>query len=82
MTEAVLYQSILQKLGQLSPKGLPEVDAFLTFLVSQQGKGKKKSSKSIAHLFGAWKDWNEQEFQDFLEHTTEARNDLFATREL
>jgi hypothetical protein len=36
MTEAVLYQSVLQKLGQLSPQNLAELDAFWAFLVEKQ----------------------------------------------
>ncbi len=84
MTEALLYQSILQKLGQLPVNGLPQVDAFLAFLVSQEPKklGKESPKKSIDHLFGAWKTWDENEFQDFLAHTAEVRNNLFSTRDI
>ncbi len=34
----------------------------------------------ISHLAGAWKDWNDQEFEDFLKVTRETRNDLFTPR--
>jgi hypothetical protein len=88
MTEALLYQSILQKLGQVSPNGLPEVEAFLTLLVSRQTKStgssntKKTGKQSIAHLFGAWEDWDEHEFQAFLAHIQEVRANLFSSREI
>jgi hypothetical protein len=84
MTEALLYQSILQKLGQLPLKGLPQVDAFLAFLVSQEPKKAADAppKKTIGHLFGAWKTWDEQEFQDFLAHTAEVRGNLFSTRDI
>lgn len=36
MSEAVLYQSVLQKLGQLSPQHLVELNAFLGILLQKQ----------------------------------------------
>ena len=33
MSDTVLYQSILQKLGQLNPKALSQVDAILSVLI-------------------------------------------------
>ena len=33
MSDTVLYQSILQKLGQLNPKNLSQVDAILSVLI-------------------------------------------------
>ena len=33
MTESILYQSVLQKLGQLNPNNLSQLDAFLSVLL-------------------------------------------------
>ena len=33
MSDTILYQSVLQKLGQLSPNNLAQLDAFLTGLI-------------------------------------------------
>ena len=33
MTDTVLYQSVLQKLGQLNPNSLSQLDAFLSVLI-------------------------------------------------
>ncbi len=33
MTDTVLYQSVLQKLGELNPKNLAQLDAFLSVLI-------------------------------------------------
>ena len=85
MSEGLVYQSVLQKLGQLSPQYLVELDAFLAFLVQKQTKGNVSAIDGISSLdqyFGAWKDWKEEEFQSFLNHTHEIRKDLFFTREL
>lgn len=75
MSEIVLYQSILQKLGQLSPKDLAELDAFLAILVQRETKSRQAQNpnQALNELFGAWKDWEEEEFQAFLDHTKEVR---------
>jgi hypothetical protein len=33
MTDTILYQSVLQKLGQLNPNNLSQLDAFLSVLI-------------------------------------------------
>ncbi len=69
MSEAVLYQSVLQKLGQLSPQKLVELDAFLAVLVKKQTKGVESVANGknpVDQYFGAWKDWDDEEFQSFL----------------
>ncbi|WP_373551773.1 hypothetical protein [Haliscomenobacter sp.] len=86
MSEVILYQSVLQKLGQLSPQNLAELDAFLAFLVQKQTKGLRSDEGAAQalpeQLFGAWKEWDEQEFQSFLDYTNEVRADLYNNREL
>ena len=58
MTETVLYQSVLQKLGQLNPNNLSQLDAFLSVLIGQNAPSKidkttQSESKSAV-------DWLEQ----------------------
>jgi len=53
MTEAVLYQSVMQKLGQLSPQNLAELDAFLAFLVEKQERA--IANKKPKFGFGKYK---------------------------
>ena len=58
MTETVLYQSVLQKLGQLNPNNLSQLDAFLSVLIGQNtplkiDKNAQPESKSAI-------DWLEQ----------------------
>ena len=58
MTETVLYQSVLQKLGQLNPNNLSQLDAFLSVLIGQNtplkiDKNAQLESKSAI-------DWLEQ----------------------
>ena len=33
MSDTILYQSVLQKLGQLNPNGLAQIDAVLSILI-------------------------------------------------
>jgi hypothetical protein len=80
MSQIALYQSILQKLGQLSPNDLAALDTFLSSLIKQ--KPKKKPKKSISHLAGAWSKWEETPFQDFLLNTQQTRENLFANHNL
>lgn len=58
MTETVLYQSVLQKLGQLNPNNLSQLDAFLSVLIGQNVPSKIDKtplSKNISAI-----DWLEQ----------------------
>ena len=79
MSQGELYQSVLMKLGQLPDKELAALDAYLSLLA----KGSKTHSKSrnIAHLAGAWKHWDDHDFEDFLQITRQIRQDLFASRQ-
>ncbi len=87
MSEVILYQSVLQKLGQLSPKELFVLDNFLSKLLPQSAENSqprhgKRKKKPVASLFGAWADWDEKEFQEFLNYNAAVRNDIFSTRDL
>lgn len=53
MSDSMLYQSVLQKLGQLSPQKLMELDAFLVVLVEKQERA--KANKKPKFGFGKYK---------------------------
>jgi hypothetical protein len=44
MTDTILYQSVLQKLGQLNPNNLSQLDAFLSVLIGNNPTAKTESS--------------------------------------
>ena len=44
MTDAVLYQSVLQKLGQLNPRNLGQLDVFLSILIGHNSPLKKEDT--------------------------------------
>ena len=54
MSETVLYQSVLQKLGQLNPKSLSQLDAFLSILVGHNTvpKTEKTATNERKSCFG------------------------------
>jgi hypothetical protein len=81
MSDFELYQSVLLKLGQLPSKDLVDVDTFLSLLVEKHKKGKGKNKKTeISKLAGAWKNWDEREFEAFLHATQQTRQSLFSDR--
>ncbi len=47
MSDTILYQSILQKLGQLNPKNLSQVDALLSVLIRHNTAPKTKKNHQI-----------------------------------
>jgi hypothetical protein len=79
MSQVELYQSVLLKLGQLPSKDLAALDAYLSLLTKKNTPSVK--TKGIAHLAGAWKNWEGQEFEDFLQITQQIRSDLFTPRQ-
>lgn len=78
MSQIELYQSVLLKLGQLPAKELAALDAYLSVLATPKEAYKK--TKGIAHLAGAWKNWDDQDFEDFLQITRQIRQDMFMAR--
>ena len=44
MSDAILYQSVLQKLGQLNPKELSQLDSFLSVLIGHNLSKKTEST--------------------------------------
>ena len=79
MSQIELYQSVLLKLGQLPPKELGALDAYLSLLATPKEAPAKP--KSIAHLAGAWKNWNDRDFEDFLHITRQTRQEMFVPRQ-
>jgi hypothetical protein len=47
MKDTILYQSILQKLGQLNPNSLAQLDAFLSVLIGHNSPSKTTKTPSI-----------------------------------
>ncbi len=82
MTQTELYPSILVKLGQLPTTSLADVDLFLAKLAKQHAlRTKPKRYKTrLAKIAGAWKNWDDREFNAFLETTRQIRQELFADR--
>ncbi|MFN4254305.1 MAG: hypothetical protein ACK4Q5_04800 [Saprospiraceae bacterium] len=83
MTQIELYPSILLKLGQLPAESLVEVDLFLSNLAKQHTRVKPKQYKNrLAKVAGAWKNWDDREFNAFLETTRQTRQEMFADRQM
>ncbi len=83
MSQIELYQSILRKLGQLPVASLAELDVFLSSLVKKRSHAKVTAYKTrLAKVAGAWKDWDDYEFNAFLDTTRQIRREMFADREL
>jgi hypothetical protein len=78
MSQVELYQSVLQKLGQLPGKDLADLDAYLSLLAGRNRRSGKNNG--IAHLAGAWQNWDDHDFEDFLQMTRQIRNELFVPR--
>ncbi len=79
MSQVELYQSVLLKLDQLTAKELAALDAYLSVMV--KGSKAQAKPKGIAHLAGAWKNWDDADFEEFLQITRQIRQDMFAPRQ-
>ena len=44
MTDTILHQSVLQKLGQLNPNNLSQLDAFLSVLIDHTTPSKTEKN--------------------------------------
>jgi|GEM_PF-3351035 len=89
MTDIALYQSVLQKLGQVAPQDLSILDAFLTDLVLQGKQAKTVGkSKKLNEAFQSPVYWLEQlaktnafaEIEDPVEWQREMRKDRQLSR--
>jgi len=65
MSDSMLYQSVLQKLGQLSPQKLMELDAFLAVLVEKQERATVNKKPKFG--FGKYKVEISDDFDALLE---------------
>ncbi len=82
MSHAELYQSVLLKLGLLPAKELADLDAYLSQRVKKrQPELKPKNGQSkVLKSAGAWKDWDDKDFEDFLRLARQSREEMFNDR--
>jgi len=69
---------VLQKLVRLPAHELARIDGYLSLLIKRNSAPGKQ--KAIVHLTGAWKNWDEHEFEDFLQSTRTHRQNMLALR--
>lgn len=84
MSQIELYQSVLSKLGQLPVQELVELDAYLSSRLRQKSvkKPSKTTQSNVSKVAGAWKDWSNADFEDFLSVLQHAREEMFTDRAL
>jgi hypothetical protein len=58
MSDTILYQSVLQKLGQLNPNNLSQLDAFLSVLIGHNTTSKTEKTPTPDNKSAI--DWLEQ----------------------
>ncbi len=82
MSQIELYQSVLSKLGQLPVQELVELDAYLSVRLKREPmkKSAKTAQSNVSRVAGAWKDWNNADFEDFLGVLRQSREEMFADR--
>jgi hypothetical protein len=80
MSQIELYQSVLLKLGQLQIQDLAALNDYLATLTKKQKT--RIQQEGIAHLAGAWKQWDDIEFEGFLSATQHIRKDMFIPRQI
>ena len=82
MSQIELYQSVLSKLGQLPFQDLAELDAYLSLRLRQKPvqKRAKSAQSNVSKVAGAWKDWDNADFEDFLRVLQQTRQEMFADR--
>ncbi|MFN0035871.1 MAG: hypothetical protein ACKVUS_12470 [Saprospiraceae bacterium] len=84
MSQVELYQSVLSKLGQLPAQELAALDAYLSSLIRVKPAARKSKigNSNVSKVAGAWKDWDNQEFEDFLQLLKNSREEMFSDRSL
>ena len=82
MSQIELYQSVLSKLGQLPVQELVELDAYLSLRLRRKPlkESTKTTQSNVSKVAGAWKDWNNADFEDFLGVLRQSREEMFADR--
>ncbi len=70
------YQSILARLSQIPASYLQQIDDFLQRF-SKEVKQKDQNRNQILALAGSWNDWQEEDFQEYLQETKKTGNELF-----
>ena len=74
-TEQV-YQSILARLSRIPASYLQQIDDFLQRF-SKDMKQREQNRTQILALAGSWNDWQEEDFQEYLQETKKVGNELF-----
>jgi hypothetical protein len=72
MSQIALYQSVLQKLGQLSPNDLAALDTFLSQLIKQNNKEKPKKTTLKGRFVGTI---SKETATSLLNHVEQSRNE-------
>ncbi len=83
MSQIELYQSVLSKLGQLPFQELAELDTYLSVRLRRkptQSQRAKTAQSNVSKVAGAWKDWDNADFEDFLRVLRQTREEMFADR--
>ena len=78
MSQVELYRSVLLKLGRLSSKELAALNDYLTALETT----KETKASGIGHLAGEWENWEDRDFEEFLQITQQTRQDLLTPRQI
>ncbi len=70
------YQSILARLSRIPAHYLQQVDDFLQRF-NKEIKEKAQNRAQILALAGSWSDWEEADFQEYLQETKKVGEELF-----
>lgn len=70
------YQSILARLSRIPVSYLQQIDDFLQRF-SKEIKQREENRAQILALAGTWKEWQEEDFQDYLQETKRVGTELF-----
>jgi len=70
------YQSILARLSRIPASYLQQVDVYLQRF-SQEIQQRAQNREQILALAGSWSDWEEVDFQEYLQGTRNVGDELF-----
>ena len=73
---AEIYQTIIDQLNQVPVDYLPEVNSFLKTL--KEGITKKGNRDEILKLAGAWSDFTDRDFQEYLQNIRDVKSEMFS----
>ncbi|GEM_PF-2481421 len=70
------YQSILFRLSHIPVSYLQQIDDFLQHF-NKEIKQREQNRTQILALAGSWNEWQEEDFQEYLQETKKVGNELF-----